>query len=128
MPASKRPSHSSRKPTPPLLPKRKPEGQQILTPAEAAELVKQFKVLANGSRLRLLHALVLHGEMCVTDLAKVLGMKPQAVSNQLQRLVDQRILGSDRRGNHVYYRILEPHVPHLLSWHLGQALHRGPRP
>ena len=47
-----------------------------------------FKVLANDTRLRLLHAVVRAGEICVTDLADSLGMKPQAVSNQLQRLAD----------------------------------------
>jgi DNA-binding transcriptional ArsR family regulator len=74
-----------------------------------------FKVLANDTRLRLLHALVRHGELCVTGLADVLGMKPQAVSNQLQRLLDRRILAARRQGNSVYYRIVNPCVTDLLD-------------
>ena len=82
---------------------------------QAVELMALFKVLANDTRLRMLHALVCHGEMCVTGLADVLGMKPQAVSNQLQRLLDRRILGSRRQGNNVYYRIVNPCVTDLLD-------------
>jgi DNA-binding transcriptional ArsR family regulator len=62
-----------------------------------------------------LHALVRHGELCVTGLADVLGMKPQAVSNQLQRLLDRRILAARRQGNSVYYRIVNPCVTDLLD-------------
>ena len=65
-----------------------------------------FKVLANDTRLRLLHALVRADELCVTDLAASLGMKPQAVSNQLQRLSDLGILASRRDGNNIHYRLV----------------------
>jgi DNA-binding transcriptional ArsR family regulator len=87
----------------------------LLAPGRAVELMNLFKVLANDTRLRLLHALVSHGELCVTGLADVLGMKPQAISNQLQRLLDRRILGSRRQGNSVYYRIVNPCVTDLLD-------------
>ena len=69
----------------------------------------------NGTRLRLLHALVRAGELCVTDLADAIGMKAQAVSNQLQRLTDKGILGSRRNGTQVYYRIVDPCVVALLD-------------
>ena len=60
----------------------------LLTPIQAGGLAAVFKVLANDTRLRLLHALIRAEEMCVTDLADTIGMRPQAVSNQLQRLSD----------------------------------------
>ena len=50
-----------------------------------------FKMLASDTRLRLLHALSRSNELCVTELADAVGMKPQAVSNQLQRLIDREI-------------------------------------
>ncbi len=74
-----------------------------------------FKVLANDTRLRLLHALSREGEFCVTDLAAAVGMKTQAVSNQLQRLNDQGIVASRREGNQMYYRVLDPCVTALLD-------------
>ncbi|MBT4864857.1 MAG: helix-turn-helix transcriptional regulator [Planctomycetaceae bacterium] len=82
---------------------------------QAAALMQLFKVFANDTRLRLLHALVREDELCVGDLAEAVGMKPQAVSNQLQRLVDRGIIGSRRDGVNIYYRIIDPCVPVLLE-------------
>lgn len=87
----------------------------LLSPQVAGELMGLFKVLANDTRLRLLHALARADELCVTELAATVGMAPQAISNQLQRLVDRGILGSRRNGNNVYYRIVDPCVPDLLD-------------
>jgi len=87
----------------------------LITPEQAAAVMGVFKILANDTRLRLIHALARASEMCVTDLAKAVGMSPQAVSNQLQRLVDRGILGSRRNGNQIYYRIVDPCVTSLLD-------------
>src|SRR5207248_8151084 len=81
--------------------------RRLLTPIQAGGLAAVFKVLANDTRLRLLHALVRADELCVTDLAAAVGMKPQAVSNQLQRLSDLGILAARRDGNNVYYRLVD---------------------
>lgn len=87
----------------------------LIASGQAAELTRLFKVFASDTRLRLLHALVRQGEMCVTDLAQAVGMQPQAVSNQLQRLLDRGILAAHRNGNHMLYRIVDPCVPVLLE-------------
>lgn len=92
----------------------------LITPAQAGQMVGLFKVLANDSRLRLLHALERAGQLCVTDLADTVGMRPQAVSNQLQRLADRGIVASRRDGNSVFYRIADPCVNSLLD--LGLCL------
>ena len=91
------------------------EDRPLLDLARASELEALFKVLANDTRLRLLHALVRAGELCVSELAAVVEMKPQAVSNQLQRLVDRGILGSTRNGTNVHYRITDPCATNLLD-------------
>ena len=87
----------------------------LLSLSLALELEQIFKVLGNDTRLRLLHALVRAGEMCVNDLAEELGMKPQAISNQLQRLSDQGIVSARRDGNNVHYTIIDPCVVTLLD-------------
>lgn len=109
MPRNKRSKMGACPPKPTL------ENRRLITPRKADELMAVFKVLANGTRLRLLHALVRSGELCVNDLASTLKMKPQAVSNQLQRLVDRGILGSARNGNNIHYRIVDPCVISLLE-------------
>jgi len=87
----------------------------LLSPIQAGGLAAVFKVLANDTRLRLLHALVRADELCVTDLAASVGMKPQAVSNQLQRLSDLGILASRRDGNNIHYRLVDMCVSGLLE-------------
>jgi len=85
-----------------------------------SDLERLFKVLANETRLRMLNELETAGELCVSDLADAIDMAPQAVSNQLQRLVDRRIVAVRRDGNFSYYRIIDPCVPGLLD--LGACL------
>lgn len=87
----------------------------LLSPIQAGGLAAVFKVMANDTRLRLLHSLVRAEELCVTDLATSLGMKPQAVSNQLQRLSDLGILASRREGNSIHYRLVDLCVRSLLD-------------
>ena len=90
-------------------------GRKLLSPMLAGQLSGLFKVLSNDTRLRLLHELIRREEACVSDISKALGMSTQAVSNQLQRLNDWRILSSRREGNNIYYRIINPCVPELLD-------------
>lgn len=87
----------------------------LLSPEQALALSRLFKVFSNDLRLRLLHALVREKELYVSELAEAVGMKPQAVSNQLQRLVDRGILSAKREGTNVCYSILDPCVPVLLE-------------
>jgi predicted transcriptional regulator len=71
----------------------------LITAAQAGGLVV-FKVLGNDTRLRLLHALHRDGEVPVGELAEQVQMRPQAVSNQLQRLANRGIVSTRRDGNH----------------------------
>ena len=87
----------------------------LLSPIQAGGLAAVFKILANDTRLRLIHALVRNNELRVSDLAKSLGMKPQAVSNQLQRLSDLGILTSRRQGNNIHYQLIDLCVRSLLA-------------
>ena len=87
----------------------------LLSFVDAVKVMALFKVLGNDTRIRLLHHLVRSGEATVTDMARTLGMKPQAVSNQLVRLADTRMLASRRDGNNVYYRVENGCVAPLLD-------------
>jgi DNA-binding transcriptional ArsR family regulator len=87
----------------------------LLTFVEAVKVMALFKVLASDTRVRMLHHLIRSGEATVTEMAKVLGMRPQAVSNQLQRLADTGVATSRREGNNVYYRVTNACVAPLLD-------------
>lgn len=92
----------------------------LLSARQAQALESTFKMLANATRLRMLHALASAGELCVSELARKLGMKPQAISNQLQRLADRGVLEARREGLQIHYSIIDPCVVTLL--HLGWCL------
>lgn len=89
--------------------------RSLISDDKAGELEGLFRVFGNRTRLRMLHALVRTPQLTVTELAEAIDMKPQAVSNQLQRLVDRGILASQRNGNNVHYRIVDPCVMSLLD-------------
>jgi DNA-binding transcriptional ArsR family regulator len=91
------------------------EERPLLSFVDAVKVMALFKVLANDTRIRMLHHIVRSGEATVTDIAKRLGMKPQAVSNQLTRLSDTRMVASRREGNNVFYRVSNGCVAPLLD-------------
>ena len=94
----------------------------LLASSEADALERMFKVLASGTRLRLLHGLLRHPGTAVTELAQALGLTPQAVSNQLQRLADKGIVSGMRDGTSIHYRVVDPCVAELidLCWCLAE--------
>ncbi len=87
----------------------------LITLQQAEHVTGLFQVLGNPTRLRLLHALERGQELSVTELADAIDMRPQAVSNQLQRLRDRRIVASRRDGNRILYRLADPCLPSLLD-------------
>lgn len=92
----------------------------LLSPIQAGGMAAVFRVLANDTRLRMLHELIRAKELRVTDLATALGMKPQATSNQLQRLLAVGIVGTRRDSTNIYYRVIDPRVAGMLD--LGWCL------
>ncbi len=96
-------------------PKQALAARRLIGPRQASEVAELFKVLANDTRLRILHALVRHGERCVGDLADDVGGSLQAVSNQLARLTDGGIVSARRDGTFIHYRIIDPCVSLLLE-------------
>lgn len=81
----------------------------------AQKVESLFKLLSNATRLRMLHALTIEGEMGVNELSSKIGMKPQAVSNQLQKMMDRGVLTQRRDGLRVIYSIRDSCVIGLLE-------------
>lgn len=99
------------------------QDQPILSHDQAATMEGTFKVLANGTRLRILHAIIREPDIAVGELANSIGMKPQAVSNQLRRLMDRGIVAARREGNHIRYRIVDECTVNLLNQGFCLALY-----
>ena len=104
------------------------EERGLLSFVDAVKVMALFKVLANDTRIRLLHHLVRSKEASVSDIAKALGMRPQAVSNQLQRLSDTGMVASRREGNSIIYSVKNGCVAPLLDLALCLMEDEGCRP
>lgn len=85
-------------------------------------LAESFKALADPTRIRMLHNLT-RRELCVCDLAEVLGMTQSAVSHQLRYLRTLRIVKTRRDGNTVYYTCDDAHIVGLLQMGIDHIAH-----
>ena len=87
---------------------------RLLDERSAEELAATFAVLGDPTRVRLVDALA-HGELCVSDLADVIGLSESAVSHQLRLLRSLRIVRARRAGRQVYYQLDDNHIRTLLD-------------
>ena len=79
-----------------------------------SRMVELFKAFADGTRVKILYVL-LEAEVCVCDLARILGMTQSAVSHQLRLLKSARLIKSRRDGKTVFYSLADDHVATLLK-------------
>lgn len=78
------------------------------------EMAEIFKLLGDATRVRILLALAAN-ELCVCDLAALLGMTSSAISHQLRLLRTRGIVRFRREGKVVYYRLDDSHVQTLVE-------------
>lgn len=73
---------------------------------DAAELLKVF---GDSTRIRIIFVLC-ESEMCVCDIAKLLGMTQSAISHQLRVLKQARLVKCRRDGKTIFYSLADAHV------------------
>jgi len=80
-----------------------------------------FSTLADPSRARILHLLAISKrELCVCDIALVLGMSVSALSHQLRMLRERGAVSRRKVGRIVYYSLIDGHLQRLV---LDAAVH-----
>ena len=67
------------------------------------------KVFGDSTRIRIIFVLC-QSEMCVCDIARLLGMTQSAISHQLRVLKQARLVSSRRDGKTIYYSLCDDHV------------------
>lgn len=77
-------------------------------------LASLFKMFGDGTRVQILHALE-QNEMCVCDLAVLLGVTKSAVSHQLKALRLANLVKFRREGQIVYYSLADDHVKEIID-------------
>lgn len=78
------------------------------------ELADFYKVFADPTRIKIL-CVLLESEMCVCDLAEVLGMTQSAISHQLRVLKQMKLVKNRREGKTVYYSLADGHIQTIIS-------------
>ena len=78
------------------------------------ELAALFKMFGDGTRVQILHALE-QSEMCVCDLAVLLGVTKSAVSHQLKALRMANLVKFRREAQVVYYSLADDHVKEIID-------------
>ena len=93
-----------------------PDEDTLLTLADL------FKVFSDSTRVKIICAL-LNAEMCVCDIAALLGMSKSAISHQLRTLRQTRLVKYRREGKVVYYSLEDEHVGTIIDQglvHIGE--------
>ena len=73
-----------------------------------------FKILGDSTRIKILSALF-QSEMCVCDIAALLGMTQSAISHQLRVLKQGRLVKHRKEGKVVYYSLDDDHIKHIVD-------------
>lgn len=73
-----------------------------------------YKAFADGTRVKILYVLQ-KSEMCVCDLAEILGVTQSAVSHQLRMLKQMKLVKNRRDGKTVYYSLADGHIQSIIS-------------
>jgi len=87
---------------------------EAISDRELSRLALIYKLLGDPTRLKLAMALM-KGEMCVCDLAALLGISESAVSHQIRRLKDTALVKGRRDGQILYYSLDDHHVLDLIQ-------------
>jgi ArsR family transcriptional regulator len=87
-----------------------------LNDAEAVELERLLRSVADRHRLRILNMLVRAAEpVCVCEFTAELELPQQNISYHLKQLVEAGVIARERRGRYSYYRLLEGTLDHIAT-------------
>ena len=78
------------------------------------DLAELFRIFGDSTRIRILYVLF-EAEMCVCDIAQLLGMTQSAISHQLRSLKNARLVKARREGKTVFYSLADEHVKTIIN-------------
>ena len=81
---------------------------------ELLDLAELFKVFGDTTRIKILYVLF-ESELCVCDIAEILGMSQSAVSHQLRIIKQAKLIKNRRDGKTVYYSLADDHVKTIIG-------------
>lgn len=78
------------------------------------DLAELFRVFGDTTRIKILYALF-ESELCVNDIAQVVGLSQSAVSHQLRLLKASKLVKFRREGKAMYYSLDDDHVRSMIA-------------
>lgn len=99
-------------------------GNAMPPDALIARLAEIFRLLGDPTRVKILQALSIE-ELCVCDIASLLGSTKSAISHQLRLLRSLRVVRFRKAGRIVYYSLDDRHVENLLREGLNHISSQG---
>lgn len=78
------------------------------------DLAELFKVFGDSTRIKILYALF-EAELCVCDIAQLLGLTQTAVSHQLRVLKNSKLVKYRREGKNLFYSLADSHVRRIIG-------------
>ncbi len=78
------------------------------------DLAELFKIFGDSTRVKILYALF-EAELCVCDIAQLLGLTQSAVSHQLRLLKASRLVKPRKEGKTVFYSLADDHVRKIIA-------------
>lgn len=81
---------------------------------ELADMAELFKVFGDSTRIRILYILS-ECELCVCDIAALLGLTQPAVSYQLKMLKRSKLVTNRREGKTIFYSLADNHVATIIG-------------
>lgn len=88
--------------------------KDLLDGLSATRISKLFQAMADPTRIRLLSALF-STELCVCDLAALVGMTQSAISHQLRLLREWQLVKARKDGRIVYYTLDDEHIHEFIQ-------------
>jgi ArsR family transcriptional regulator len=98
--------------------------RRLMGESSVTALAETFKLLGDVTRVRILDALT-RSELCVCDIARLLGLSESAVSHQLRLLRGVRLVRPRREGRMVFYTLDDQHIVGLFEQGLEHVKERA---
>lgn len=96
--------------------------KQIPDKETMAQIADLFKGFADPTRVHILSLLLVHPELCVTDIAEAVGVSQSGVSHQLRILKQMHLIKFRRDGKNIWYSLADDHVRTILEMGLEHAM------
>lgn len=78
------------------------------------DLAEFFKVFADSTRMKIIYALM-EKELCVCDIATIVGTTQSAISHQLRVLKQSKLVKFRKEGKEVFYSLDDDHIAEIVK-------------